>query len=93
MPRRAKTKTLSRDWRWYASMLLNGLIAVSMVLGTVFLFTGAPTPQAAAPTIDIPTLAPTVSASPTIGVIITATPAAHATPLATPSAATATPAR
>ena len=41
MPRRAKPQTQKKNWRWYASMGLNGLVALSMVLGTVFLFTGA----------------------------------------------------
>ncbi|HEX9075494.1 MAG TPA: hypothetical protein VF932_06920 [Anaerolineae bacterium] len=40
MPRRSKVKTQRRDWRWYASFGLNAAVALSMVLGTVFLFTG-----------------------------------------------------
>jgi len=55
MPRRAKPKTQRKNWRWYASMGLNGLVALAMVMGTVFLFTGAPTAQPAsitAPTVD-----------------------------------------
>lgn len=57
MPRRVKPKAQKRDWRWYASLGLNGLVALSMVLGTVFLFTGASLGQrsAAVPTIAIPT--------------------------------------
>ena len=66
MPRRARPKKQKRDWRWYASTALNGIVALSMVLGTVFLFTGAPTPQAVAPTIEIPTLAPTVAVTQTV---------------------------
>jgi hypothetical protein len=65
MPRRAKPKSQKRGWRWYASMGLNGMVALSMVLGTVFLFTGAPRttpslPTIAAPTVDVnaPTFTP-----------------------------------
>jgi hypothetical protein len=53
MPKRSKPKTKKRDWRWYASFVLNGAVALSMVLGTVFLFTGAP--RAAPPTFVPPT--------------------------------------
>ncbi len=61
MPRRVDPRKKKRDWRWYASFGLNALVALSMVLGTVFLFTGAPAPRAAPPpTIELPTLAPTV---------------------------------
>jgi hypothetical protein len=63
MPRRGKSKSQKRGWRWYASMGLNGAVALSMVLGTVFLFTGAPRstpPTIVPPTIDVnsPTLTP-----------------------------------
>jgi len=56
MPRRVKPKSQKKGWRWYASMGLNGLVALSMVLGTVFLFTGAPRPTPATivpPTVDV----------------------------------------
>lgn len=56
MSRRAKSKSRKRDWRWYASLVLNSAVALSMVLGTIFVFTGAPPP--APPTIEVPTLAP-----------------------------------
>lgn len=56
MPRRSKPKARKRDWRWYASLALNGAVALSMVLGTIFVFTGAPPP--APPPIEVPTLAP-----------------------------------
>ena len=56
MPRRSKPKAQQRDLRWWLSMLLNGAVALSMVLGTVFLFTGAPRPTP--PTIEAPTVAP-----------------------------------
>jgi hypothetical protein len=56
MPRRAKPKSQKRGWRWYASMGLNGMVALSMVLGTVFLFTGAPRTTAPLPTIAPPTV-------------------------------------
>lgn len=67
MPRRAKPKSQKRGWRWYASMGLNGMVAISMVLGTVFLFTGAPTPTRSLPTIAPPTVdvnAPTFTPMP-----------------------------
>ncbi|MBI3915357.1 MAG: hypothetical protein HY327_14365 [Chloroflexi bacterium] len=77
MPRRAKPKSKRTDWRHYASLGLNGLVALSMVLGTVFLFTGAPTPQpVVSQTIEIPTLAPTVPATPAIIPTATSTPVA-----------------
>lgn len=57
MPRRVDpNKRTRRDWRWYANIGLNGIVALSMVLGTVFLFVGTPTP--AIPTIEVPTAAP-----------------------------------
>jgi 3',5'-cyclic AMP phosphodiesterase CpdA len=59
MPRRSKPKAQKRDLRWWASTLLNGAVALSMVLGTVFLFTGGPRP--APPTIEAPTVAPNSS--------------------------------
>ncbi len=59
MPKRVDPKKKRRDWRWYASFGMNVLLALSMVLGTVFLFTGAPTRSAAPPpTLEVPTLAP-----------------------------------
>ena len=60
MPRRVdpNKKKTKRDWRWYANIGLNGIVALSMVLGTVFLFTGVRTPTAAIPTLQVPTAAP-----------------------------------
>ena len=55
MPRRAKSKSTKKNWRWYASMGLNGLVALAMVMGSVLLFTGLPTAQPqsiTAPTVD-----------------------------------------
>ena len=64
MPRRVDpSKKTKRDWRWYASIGLNGIVALSMILGTVFLFTGAPTRSI--PTIEVPTAAP-ATAVPTL---------------------------
>lgn len=61
MPKRADPKKKRRDWRWYATTGLNAIVALSMVLGTVFLFTGAPTRTAPAlPTLEVPTAGPTV---------------------------------
>ncbi|HEX7592558.1 MAG TPA: hypothetical protein VF429_00140 [Anaerolineae bacterium] len=80
MPRRAKPKSQQKNWRWYASMGLNGLVAVSMVLGTVFLFTGAPStaalPTIAAPTVDVnaPTFTPMPQAPASTPVAPTPTP-------------------
>jgi hypothetical protein len=62
MPKRSDPRKQKRDWRWYASFGLNAMVALSMVLGTVFLFTGAPQPSAPAlPTISVPTAGPTVA--------------------------------
>jgi hypothetical protein len=59
MPRRVDPKKKRRDWRWYASFGLNALVALSMMLGTVIIFVGAPTTGAPPPpTIEVPTLAP-----------------------------------
>ncbi len=105
MPKRVNPKAQKRDWRWYASMLLNGLVALSMVLGTVLLFTGAPTPQATAPTIVLPTLSTDAGSSgtpgtPVIQAVASPTPIAPAITAApqaimslTPPAATPTPTR
>ncbi len=72
MPRRSKAKSQKRDWRFYMSLVLNGAVALSMVVGTVFIFGGAPTPQQSVPTLEVPTLAPTTVPVPS------ATPAARA---------------
>ncbi len=89
MPRRSKPKNEKRDWRWYASFVLNAAVALSMVLGTVFLFTGgSAAPQPTQPTISVPTLAPgattPVSGASTPVAAPTATPASPA-PAATPT--------
>src|SRR5512144_1989855 len=54
MPRRIKPKNQKKDWRWYASFAMNAAVALSMVLGTVLLFSGGP-PAPAVPTIVPPT--------------------------------------
>jgi hypothetical protein len=85
MPRRSKPKVQKRDWRWYASFGLNAAVALSMVLGTVILFTGGSiVPRQAAPTV-----APTTNLS--SSVIPTPTPPASTTPEAQPTSAPATP--
>ena len=68
-------------------MTLNGAVAVAMVLGTVFLFTGAPV------TSRVPTLLPpTVDANATLAPIVQPNAAATpALPSATPPPATPTP--
>ena len=58
MPKRSKTQQTKRDWRWYASFILNGAVALSMVVGTVLLFAPPPRPSAL-PTLEVPTAAPT----------------------------------
>ncbi len=82
MSRRAKSKETRRDWRWYASFALNGAVALSMVLGTVFLFTGAPT-RSAVPTIAVPTISPATPVAPAPTVAPTSVP-----PSPTPKAST-----
>ncbi|MBI3740677.1 MAG: hypothetical protein HY257_02835 [Chloroflexi bacterium] len=81
MPRRLKPKQQKRDWRWYAQTALNGVVALSMVLGTLFLFTGAPSPQTLAPatTVEIPTLAPTAAIVPAL--VATPAPTSTVTPI------------
>ncbi len=70
MPRRSKPKTQQRDLRWWLSMGLNGAVALSMVLGTVFLFTGGPRPAApptiVAPTLDVNSPLPTPTSTPSV---------------------------
>jgi serine/threonine-protein phosphatase CPPED1 len=82
MPRRIKPKETKRDWRWWTSMLLNGAVVLSMVLGTIFVFAGVPT-RSAVPTLEVPTAAPTTVAPPTIA---PPTSAPSATPTPTASA-------
>lgn len=60
MPRRSKPKETKRDWRWWANVFLNGAVVVSMVFGSILVFTGL-TPRQAVPTIEAPTVAPTPS--------------------------------
>jgi hypothetical protein len=60
---RKSSKSQKRDWRWYASFSLNALVALSMVLGSVLLFTGAPQVVAPTPT-AAPTIAPTLPPAP-----------------------------
>ncbi len=88
MPRRSKPKVQKRDWRWYASFGLNAAVALSMVLGTVFLFTGGSIlqRQAPPPTLDLSSTAvqtPTVAATPASApsAMNTATPAPSEPPL------------
>jgi predicted phosphodiesterase len=64
MPKRIDPKKQRRDWRWWANVGLNGLVALSMVLGTVFVFTGIGTPRAAPPTLEVPTAAPNFAPTP-----------------------------
>ena len=74
MPKRFDPKKKRRDWRWYANIGLNGIVALSMVLGTVFVFTGVGTPSAPPPpTLEVPTAAP-----PTLAPQPTPTPKASA---------------
>ncbi len=58
MPRRAKPKTKHRDWRKFALIGLNGLVVLSMVMGTVFVFITPPTSpaQVTTETVVVPTL-------------------------------------
>ncbi len=68
MPKRSKPKSQRRDWRWYASFALNAAVALSMVLGTVFLFTGGSIAQQAPvvpPTVTVGAPAPTIAPTPT----------------------------
>ena len=76
MPRRIKPKETKRDWRWWASTLLNGAVVLSMVLGTVFVFAGVPT-RSALPTLEVPTAAPATVAPPTLAPPATPTPKAN----------------
>lgn len=90
MPRRKKPQN-KKTWHWYAGTVLNIFVALSMVLGTVVLFTGGanvfsqprgvvlPTdvPGSDSLPLGIPTLAPTVGAPISSPVI---TPATTPTP-------------
>ena len=79
MPRRSKAKAQKRDWRWYASFALNGAVALSMVLGTVFLFTGGSLGSSA------PIVPPTETFGPAPAVVPTATPPPAAPSVPAPS--------
>lgn len=74
MSRKLRSKPTKRDWRWYAAFALNAAVALSMVLGTVIMFTGLGTPQYAPPTLEVPTAAPNVPAN------VAPTPAPTPTP-------------
>jgi len=63
MPRRIDPKQQKRGWRWYVMIVINGLVVLSMVLGTFIFF--LPPPQPAAPTIVPPTAAPIATPTPT----------------------------
>ncbi len=64
MPKRGKPKTERRDWRWYASFVLNAAVALSMVLGTVFLFTGGSISQSPPAITPVPASAATPTPAP-----------------------------
>ncbi len=64
MPKRGKPKSERRDWRWYASFVLNAFVALSMVIGTVFLFTGGSTTQSPPAITPIPTSVGAVTPTP-----------------------------
>jgi hypothetical protein len=89
MPRRKKPLDNKKGWHWYANMGLNIFVALSMVLGTLVLFTGNSLTQPRGivlptdiPGSDLPGLPPTLA--PTVGApISTIVPAA--TPAATPT--------
>jgi hypothetical protein len=61
MPRRSTPKQQKRDWRWYAMMSLNGLVVLSMVIGTFLIFAppARPLPSNIEKIVP-PTAAPTV---------------------------------
>ncbi len=80
MPKRSKPKSQKRDWRWFASLALNGAVALSMVLGTVLLFSGPPAPPP-------PTIAPPTQPAGSTGASIVPTP----TPASAPAAPTPAP--
>ncbi len=84
MPRRSKPQREKRDWRWYASFALNAVVALSMVLGTVLVFSGAGRPAPVAPTI-VPPPESASGTSPTPASAPTNAPAAP-TPTPTPAA-------
>ncbi|CAG0947357.1 hypothetical protein ANRL1_04007 [Anaerolineae bacterium] len=69
MPKRSAPKATKRDWRWWLMTGLNGLVVLSMVIGTFLIFAPPPAPRANVPTIEVPTLAPTPVPSPTPKVI------------------------
>jgi hypothetical protein len=60
MSRRARTKSTKHDWRWYAYQVFGILVALSMVGGSIVMFTGSTLQRAAAPTFAVPTAAPTL---------------------------------
>jgi hypothetical protein len=90
MPRRKKPQAAKKSWHWYANMGLNVVVALSMILGTVFLFTGNTFSQQRGivlptdlPGGDIPTLAPTIGVP--ISTIVPAITLPASTPAATPT--------
>ena len=66
MPRRIKPKETKRDWRWWANIVLNSAVVLSMVLGTIFVFAGVPTQTQTLPTLEVPTAAPPTAVPPTV---------------------------
>ncbi len=73
MPKRSAPKATKRDWRWWTMTGLNGLVVLSMVIGTFLIF-APPTQRSAVPTIAVPTLAPTPVPSPTPKAVAFANP-------------------
>ena len=65
MSRRIKPKETKRDWRWWTNILLNGAVVVSMVFGSIIVFTGVrPVSTQPLPTLEAPTPAPATPVSP-----------------------------
>jgi len=65
MPRRSSPKQQKRDWRWYMLMGINGLVVLSMVIGTVLIFAPPQPARPNIPTLAVPTLIPTPVVTPT----------------------------
>ncbi len=99
MPKKSKRARSKRSGKWSRANTLNfvlgGIVAVSMLLGSLFVFGGAPTPSSSGSVVTptavvvqttvVPGLQPGPTATSGAQATQPATPASQATPAVTPT--------